>query len=72
MENLTEESVHNIWKEMNPRVRTTSLCWMKSPSGDTNNCHQLSRAGKIPWPNSNEELGIAVAATGRKNQKLAL
>lgn len=26
MENLTEESIVNIWKEMNPRVRTVSLC----------------------------------------------
>lgn len=50
----------------------TSLCWMKSLSGDTNNCHQLSSAGKIPWPNLNKNIWIAVAATGRKNQKLAL
>lgn len=26
MENLTEESVLNIWKEMNLGVRTASLC----------------------------------------------
>lgn len=33
---------------------------------------QLSRTGNIPWPNLNEEIWIAVAATGRKNQKPAL